>query len=71
MLTLKVLVTYLERFDLGVFILLNIAVFVVKLTDLVPENKLSNGRFLWNQCPDAGLNYFFNKTSSGEDYLRR
>ena len=61
MLTLKVSVTYLEIFDLGVFILLNIAVFVVKLTDLVPENKLSNGRFLWNQCPDAGFQFFLTK----------
>ena len=38
--------TSLERLELGVIIFLNIAMFVVKLTDLIPENKSVNGRFL-------------------------
>ena len=32
--------------ELGVIIFLNLAMFVVKLTDLIPENKSVNGRFL-------------------------
>ena len=40
--------TSLERWELGVIIFLNIAMFVVKLTDFIPENKLVNGRFLQN-----------------------
>ena len=40
--------TSLERLELGVIISLNIAMFVVKLTNLIPENKLVNGRFLQN-----------------------
>ena len=40
--------TSLERLELGVIIFLNIAMFVVKLTNLIPENKLVNGRFLQN-----------------------
>ena len=32
--------TSLETSELGSFIFLNIAMFVVKLTDLIPENKL-------------------------------
>ena len=40
--------TCLERLELGVIIFLNIAMFVVKLTDLIPENKSINGRFLQN-----------------------
>ena len=40
--------TSLERLELGVIIFLNIAMFVVKLTDLIPENKSVNGRFLQN-----------------------
>ena len=40
--------TYLERSELGVFIFINIAMFVVKLTDLIPENKAVNRRFLRN-----------------------
>ena len=40
--------TSLERLELGVIILLNVALFVVKLTDLIPENKSVNGRFLQN-----------------------
>ena len=40
--------TSLERWELGVIIFLNIAMFVVKLTDLSPENKSVNGRFLEN-----------------------
>ena len=40
--------TSLERLELGVIIFLNIAMFVVKLTDLIPENKSVNGRFLRN-----------------------
>ena len=39
---------YLERLDLGVIIFINISMFVVKLTDLIPENKSVNGRFLQN-----------------------
>ena len=39
--------TYLERLEPWVFIFLNIAMFVVKLTDLIPENTSVNGRFLW------------------------
>ena len=38
--------TYLERLELGVIIFLNIAMFEVKLTDLIPENKLVNGIFI-------------------------
>ena len=40
--------TSLERLELGVIIFLNIAMFVVKLTDLITENKSVNGRFLRN-----------------------
>ena len=40
--------TSLERLELGVLIFLNVAMFVVKLTDLIPENKSVNGRFLQN-----------------------
>ena len=40
--------TSLEILDLGVIMLLNIAMFVVKLTDLITENKLVNRRFLRN-----------------------
>ena len=40
--------TYLERLELGVIIFPNIAMFVVNLTDLIPENKTVNGRFLRN-----------------------
>ena len=40
--------TSLERWELGVIIFLNIAMFVVNLTDLIPENKSVNGRFLRN-----------------------
>ena len=42
------IITYLERLERGVFIFLNITMFVVKLTDLIPENKSVNGRFIWN-----------------------
>ena len=38
--------TSLEILELGVFIFLNKVMFVVKLTDLIPENKSVNGRFL-------------------------
>ena len=40
--------TSLERLELGVIIFLNIAMCVVKLTDLIPENQSVNGRFLQN-----------------------
>ena len=41
--------TYINKIsEPVVFILLNIAMFVVKLTDLIPENKSVNGRFLRN-----------------------
>ena len=43
----------LERSEPDAFIFLNVDMFVVKLTDLIPENKLSNRIFLWNLCPDA------------------
>ena len=39
---------YMEISELGVFIFPNIAMFVVKLTDLIPGNKSVNGRFLRN-----------------------
>ena len=39
---------YLERLDIGFFIFLNIAMSMVKITDLIPENKLANGIFLHN-----------------------
>ena len=39
-------ITSLERLEPVVFIFLNIAVFVVKLTNLIPENKSVKGRFL-------------------------
>ena len=42
------ILTSLERLELGVIIFLNIAMFVVKLTDLITENKSANGRFLRN-----------------------
>ena len=54
---------------IGVFIFLNIAMFVVKLSDLIPNNKSFNRRFLQNECSDAGYKKN-NKTSSGEDHLR-
>ena len=38
----------LEILELGVFIFLNIFMFVVKLTDLIPENKSVNRRYLQN-----------------------
>ena len=38
----------LERLELGVIIFLNVAMFVVKFTDLILENKLVNGRFIHN-----------------------
>ena len=47
--------TFLEILELGVFIVLNIAMFMVKLTDIIPDNKSINGRFLQNQCPDDGF----------------
>ena len=47
--------TSLEILELGIFIFLNIAMFVVKITDLIPENKSVNGRFLQNECPDDGF----------------
>ena len=40
--------TYLEILELGVFIFLNIAMFLVKLTDLIPENKSVNRGFFQN-----------------------
>ena len=40
--------TYLEILEIGVSIFLNIAMFVDKLTDLIPEDKLVITRFLWN-----------------------
>ena len=40
--------TTLEILELGVIIFLNISMFVVKLTDLITENKSVNGRFLRN-----------------------
>ena len=39
---------YLEILELGVFIFLNIAMFVDKLTGLIPEDKLVNERSFWN-----------------------
>ena len=39
---------YMEISELGVFIFPNIAMFVVKLTDLIMENKSVNGRLLQN-----------------------
>ena len=38
--------TSLERWELGVIIFLNIGMFVVNRTDLIPENQSVNGRFL-------------------------
>ena len=38
--------TSLKRLELGAFIFLDIAMVVVKLTGLIPENKLVSVRFL-------------------------
>ena len=46
-------VTSSERSEIRVF--LNIAMFVVKLTDSILENKSVNEIFLYNQCPDTGF----------------
>ena len=59
----------MEILELGVFIFINIAMFVVKLTDLIPENKLVNGKYLQNCCPDDEFD-ISNKTSSDEDHFR-
>ena len=59
----------LERSELGVIIFLNIAVFVVKLTDLIPEINQSTGDFSGTNAPMIGFD-ISNKASSGEDHVR-
>ena len=61
--------TYLERLELGVIIFLNIAMFVVKITDLIPKIHRSTGDFSRNNAPMMGFD-ISNKTSAGEDDLR-
>ena len=61
--------TFLERLELGVFISLNISMFVIKLTDLNPEMNRSTGDFSRTNAPMMDFD-ISKKTSSGEDHLR-